>query len=127
MITQPETFPPRLREFVDETTWTFAKTMLEWPHEYIVREPVGEQLFVDLVDHVRTHGRSGRFYERAIVYYEEAGLVYWTMGAPIPRRPSSTGAGKRIPTSSALRTEGCHNETRGGAGWTTTRASSLTT
>jgi hypothetical protein len=55
----------------------------EWPRKYIVRQRVEKQLFVDLVGHVRRHGRSGRFYERAIVYYEEAGLVYWTMGAPL--------------------------------------------
>ena len=29
-------------------------------------------------------GYEGRFYQRAITYYEEAGLVYWTMGAPLP-------------------------------------------
>jgi len=75
--------PARLRAFADNVEWTFAKTMPEWPHEYIVRDRVDEQLFVDLVGHIRTHGRSGRFYEREIVYYEEAGLVYWTMGAPI--------------------------------------------
>jgi hypothetical protein len=57
--------------------------MPEWPHEYIVRDRVDEALFVDLVRHIRTHGRSGRFYARELVYYEEAGLVYWTMGAPI--------------------------------------------
>ena len=83
MTGEPANFSAPLRAFVDETTWTFAKTMPEWPHEYIVRERVDEQLFVDLAGHVRTHGRSGRFYERVIVYYEEAGLVYWTMGAPL--------------------------------------------
>ena len=83
MTGEPVSFPAHLRAFVDEATWTFAKTMPEWPHEYIVRERVDEQLFVDLVGHIRAHGRSGRFYERVIVYYEEAGLVYWTMGAPL--------------------------------------------
>ena len=83
MIAQPETFPPRLRAFVDETTWTFAKTMPEWPHEYIVRERVDEQLFDDLVRHIRAHGHEGRFYAKELIYYEEAGLVYWTMGAPL--------------------------------------------
>ena len=29
------------------------------------------------------HGYEGRFYERVITYYDEAGLVYWTMGAPL--------------------------------------------
>jgi hypothetical protein len=77
-------FPGDLRAFVDGQTWTFAKTMPAWPHEYIVRDRVDEALFEDLVCHIRAHGRAGRFYERAITYYEEAGMVYWTMGAPLP-------------------------------------------
>ena len=28
-------------------------------------------------------GTSGFFYRREITYYEEGGLVYWTMGAPL--------------------------------------------
>ena len=76
-------FPPQLEAFIEEQQWTFAKTMPEWPHEYIVRERVDEQLFVDLVDHIRAYGYEGRFYEKAIVFCEDAGMVYWTMGAPI--------------------------------------------
>lgn len=37
----------------------------------------------DAYSHIRAHGRQGRFYERALTYYEEAGLVYWTMGVPV--------------------------------------------
>ena len=83
MTDPPVSFTAQLRAFVNEARWTFAKTMPEWPHEYIVRERVDEQLFVDLVDHVRAHGCSGRFYAKVLVYYEEAGFVYWTMGAPL--------------------------------------------
>jgi len=79
----PAVFPPDIRAFVDEQAWTFAKTMPEWPHEYIVRDRVDEALFERLVVHIREHGREGMFYERVIVYYEEMGLVYWTMGAPL--------------------------------------------
>jgi len=78
-----ELFPTELLTFVNEQTWTFAKTMPEWPHEYLVRDRVDEGLFVRLVEHIRAHGREGRFYQMAITYYEEAGLVYWTMGAPL--------------------------------------------
>lgn len=81
---QPVMFPAELRTFASEQTWTFAKTMPEWPHEYIVRDRVDEKLFVRLVEHIRVHGREGKFYQRAITYYEEADLVYWTMGAPLP-------------------------------------------
>jgi hypothetical protein len=80
---RPPTFPHRLRAFVDGSGWTFAKTMPEWPHEYIVRERVDETLFEDLVRHIRAHGSEGRFYQRTLVYCQEAGLVYWTMGAPV--------------------------------------------
>ena len=51
------------------------------PHECFVREQVDDELFERLVVHIRTHGVEGRFYERPITYYEEAALVYWTMGA----------------------------------------------
>jgi hypothetical protein len=79
----PTAFPSDLRAFVDGQEWTFAKTMPEWPHEYVVRDRADEALFERLVVHIRTHGREARFYERPIVYYEENGLVYWTMGAPL--------------------------------------------
>jgi hypothetical protein len=83
MTNDPANFPAQLRTFVDSSTWTYAKTMPEWPHEYIVRDRVDEQLFRDLVRHIRAHGHEGTFYQRVLLYYEEAGKVYWTMGAPI--------------------------------------------
>ena len=75
--------PDALREFVDSSRWTFAKTMPEWPHEYIVRERVDENLFVQLVRHIRANGYEGKFYRKSITYYDDGGLVYWTMGAPL--------------------------------------------
>lgn len=75
--------PEALQEFITASKWTFAKTMPEWPHEYIVRERGDEQLFVQLVDHIRANGYEGRFYRKVITYFEAEGMVYWTMGAPI--------------------------------------------
>ena len=74
--------PHDLREFIDSVVWTFAKTMPEWPHEYIVRERVDENLFVELVRHIRTNGYEGRFYDGEFTYYDDRGFTYWTMGAP---------------------------------------------
>ncbi|MFH1024612.1 MAG: hypothetical protein V1809_14620 [Planctomycetota bacterium] len=77
-------FPDELQKFVDAAPWTFAKTYAPtWPHEYIVRDRVDENLFVQLVRHIRAHGYEGKFYRKSITYYDEGGLVYWTMGAPI--------------------------------------------
>lgn len=72
-----------LRNFVDTSKWTFAKTMPEWPHEYIVRKRVDEVLFDAFVRHIRQYGIKGRFYQRTLTYFAEDGLLYWTMGDPI--------------------------------------------
>ena len=76
-------FPSELQTFVNGQKWTFAKTMPEWPHEYIVKKQVDQALFVQFVSHIRMHGYEGMFYRKSITYYDNAGLVYWTMGAPI--------------------------------------------
>jgi len=79
----PDSFSEDLRRFVNEENWTYAKTMPKWPHEYLVRERVDEELFEKLVSHIRSNGYEGRFYSKKITYYEEDGLLYWTMGAPL--------------------------------------------
>jgi hypothetical protein len=56
-----------------------------WPHEYIVRARVDSRLFSLLVLHIRAHGYAGRFYQLRIIYYDEGGLVYWTMGDPVEK------------------------------------------
>ena len=83
MNTGTNTFPEDLRSFVNNERWTYAKTMPEWPHEYLVRGRVDPGLFERTVTHIRANGYEGRFYQKTITYYEEAGLVYWTMGAPL--------------------------------------------
>jgi hypothetical protein len=75
--------PENLREFIVSSKWTFAKTMPQWPHEYIVREQVDENLFEQLVRHIRANGFEAPFYDEKYIYYEEDGMLYWTMGAPV--------------------------------------------
>ena len=66
--------PNALREFIDSSQWTFAKTYaLTWPHEYLVRERVDRVLFDALVRHIRQHGFEGRFYQRVLTYFAEDG------------------------------------------------------
>jgi len=76
-------YPTELIDFVKGENWTYAKTMPMWPHEYIVRERVDETLFEQLVKHIRTNGYEGKFYSKNITYYDEGGMTYWTMGAPL--------------------------------------------
>ncbi|MFM2294821.1 MAG: hypothetical protein RLZZ350_1234 [Verrucomicrobiota bacterium] len=57
--------------------------MPQWPHEYIVRERVDDKLFELLVHHIRANGNEGAYYLETFIYFEEAGRLYWTMGAPI--------------------------------------------
>jgi hypothetical protein len=77
-------FAPELREFVDKEAWTFAKTYAKtWPHEYLVKDKVDKDLFRELVDHIREQGYLGSFYKKDITYFDEDGMVYWTMGGPI--------------------------------------------
>jgi len=75
--------PDDLSAFIASSHWTFAKTMPQWPHEYIVRGRVDEQLFVRLVCHIRANGYEGKFYRKSITYYDADGMVYWTMGEPL--------------------------------------------
>jgi hypothetical protein len=74
-----KSFPENLRDFVREAKWTFAKTMPEWPHEYIVRERVDQKLFQQLAHQIRANGHEERFYQEKYIYFEEAGMLYWTM------------------------------------------------
>jgi hypothetical protein len=93
VITQPETFPPHLRAFVDEATWTFAKTMPRWPHEYIVRERVDEQLFVELVRrHIRAHGYQAGSTQRSSSTTRRPASFTGPWAPPLTKRRSSVGA-----------------------------------
>lgn len=72
-----------LRNFLASVAWTYARTMPQWPHEYIVRDRVDEDLFVQLVEHIRSSGYEGKFHSKSITYCDHEGMVYWTMGAPV--------------------------------------------
>ena len=77
-------FSGELKGFINNSKWVFAKTYAAtWPHHYIVRERVDENLFLKMVKHIRCFGYEGPFYEQKYIYFDEDGLVYWTMGAPV--------------------------------------------
>jgi len=72
-----------LRTFIESADWIYAKTYAAtWPHHYIVKKRVDPILFTKLVEHIRKYGNQGSFYKTKITYFEEEGLVYWTMVPP---------------------------------------------
>ncbi|MBN2891887.1 MAG: hypothetical protein JXL97_08475 [Bacteroidales bacterium] len=77
-------FSDEIKQLIETINWTFAKTYAEtWPHEYIVRKHIDDELFVKFVEHIRNYGYTGWFYQKQITYFDDNGFVYWTMGAPI--------------------------------------------
>jgi len=68
--------PDKLKTFIGEVKWTFAKTTPQHPHEYIVRSKVDESLFVEVVKHIRESGMPVGFDKETYIYFEEDGLVY---------------------------------------------------
>ena len=78
-----QSFDKRHIEFINSVSWTYAKTMPEWPHEYIVKKNVDVELFIEIVKHIRKFGYEGMFYQKTITYFDFEGMVYWTMGAPV--------------------------------------------
>ena len=61
-----------LKKEIDEQKWIFAKTYAKtWPHEYIVRDKVDENLFLELVKHIRTQGYVGKFYNNEYIYFDD--------------------------------------------------------
>jgi len=79
-------FPDRLRQFIEQTNWTFAKTYAAtWPHEYIVWEKVDRNLFSELAEHIDKFGYPSRFYKTTMIYFDYGGFTYWHMGNIINR------------------------------------------
>lgn len=73
-------FPAEVRQFVESTTWTFAKTYAAtWPHEYVVENPENAAMILALARHIFEHGTDGRFYSQIRKYHHEGGKVYWSM------------------------------------------------
>jgi hypothetical protein len=83
-VTEPMTMD-ELRAFVQNSTWTFAKTMPKTPHEYTLRKNTpDEALFERVVMHIRHHGYHKMFGRTRYTYFDIDGWQYWTMGSPLP-------------------------------------------
>ena len=69
-----------IKQFIDQTPWTWAKTYADsWPHHYIVKDKVDNNLFLKFVLHIREFGEWELFYNTPLKYFKQDGNVYWTM------------------------------------------------
>jgi len=79
-VAMPNRLSSELASFISSVEWTWAKTYADsWPHHYIVKDRVDENLFQKLVLHIREHGVWEDFYKSQFKYFEQDGVVYWTM------------------------------------------------
>lgn len=75
--------------FIDhpDARWTFAKTMADMPHEYVVRGKTAppDDWFDWFVLLIREHGFKRTFGRRHYLYLRVGDHRYWTMGAPLAK------------------------------------------
>ena len=78
---KPEEYE-RLREMIARCHWTFAKTMPQCPHDYIVRGkcPLTDEEFLYFIDMQRCYGVPARWGNYIFPYLHIDGNKYWTMG-----------------------------------------------
>lgn len=70
-------------ELAPTLEWTFARTMSDTPHSYVVRgKTLDDAEFLRTVKVIRTFGEPGKFYSSTNIYLvsQEAGHRWWTMG-----------------------------------------------
>ena len=76
-IIKVEQFPDRLKQFIMDSRWTFAKTYAStWPHEYIVQENGDSDLFVEFAHRIDTYGYTSNFYQTPLIYLDYEGRTY---------------------------------------------------
>ena len=71
------------RQFINECYWTFAKTMPQSPHDYIVRGKVDAEKFYRFVELIRRDGVVRPWGRYRNIYLAIDGFNFWTMGAPV--------------------------------------------
>lgn len=70
-------------ELVLSSTWVFAKTMPEIPHEYITRHKTDRNVFEWAVQFIRDYGFTAYWGTQPLQYFIRGDYYYWTMGSPV--------------------------------------------
>lgn len=62
-----------------QTKFTFAKTMANIPHSWIVRNQYDDSTFLAAMKFIRDNGYQERFYSKVYTYYNVGEYKYWVM------------------------------------------------
>ena len=71
-----------VEDFVDKLLWTFAKTMSEIPHYYVVRDSLSideKKTFDSFGKYIKRKGYSELFYSKSYDYLDIGDYKYWIM------------------------------------------------
>ncbi len=82
----------KCKELISKNTWTFAKTMPETPHEYIVRNVLSKsdkKLFDDFKARIDQEGYSGKFRSNSYLYLNIGNYKYWVIDNILNREKNS--------------------------------------
>jgi hypothetical protein len=94
-------FPIHISDFVNAEEWTFAKTMPKWPHEYLVRDRVDKELFLQMVRRIQGTGTKDISTRRPSPILTKTAYPTGPWVRLSGKRLSSTDARKKIRTKSA--------------------------
>lgn len=74
--------PKELADLLRAQEWTYAKTMPQWPHHYLVRgkAPID---FSKVVAAIYEHAVATKWGNQPRTYFYADGFHYWCMGAPV--------------------------------------------
>ncbi len=79
-----------IKKFIKEQKWICAKTYAKtWPHEYIVKEKVDNQMFNEFVYFIDENEYEEYFYEMKLIYFNYNDFTYWHMDNIINRCETS--------------------------------------
>jgi hypothetical protein len=75
--------PEFIKAFISKECWTFAKTMPQWPHWYLVRAKCDDDTFSKFVSFIYTNGYVRAWHDREFTYLDIDDYSYWTTGNPV--------------------------------------------
>ncbi len=79
----PEGVLEALRQYVNASTWQFAKSMPRTPHWYVKKEWSDHAGFELLATAIKDYGTRRPFFRSMVTYLDLDGFQYWGWSVPV--------------------------------------------